>query len=33
MDPERDRLKHLLIILLEALSVGPDEGPPSRNRI
>lgn len=33
MDPERDRLKHLLIILLEALSVGPEEGPPSRNRI
>jgi uncharacterized protein Smg (DUF494 family) len=33
MDPERDRLKHLLIILLEALSVAPEEGPPSRNRI
>jgi len=33
MDPERDRLKHLLIILLEALSVSPEEGPPSRNRI
>ncbi len=33
MDPERDRLKHLLIILLEALSVSPDEGPPARNRI
>jgi len=33
MDPERDRLKHLLIILLEALSTTPEEGPPSRNRI
>ncbi len=33
MDPERDRLKHLLIILLEALSVPPEDGPPSRNRI
>jgi uncharacterized protein Smg (DUF494 family) len=33
MDPERDRLKHLLIILLEALSSSVEEGPPSRNRI
>jgi uncharacterized protein Smg (DUF494 family) len=33
MDPERDRLKHLLIILLEALSTTPEEGPPSRSRI
>ena len=33
MDPERDRLKHLLIILLEALS-GPQEvSPPIRARI
>lgn len=33
MDPERDRLKHLLIILLEALS-GPHEMmPPVRTRI
>lgn len=33
MDPQRDRLKHLLIILLEALSASGDEGPPSRSRI
>jgi len=33
MDPERDRLKHLLIILLEALSTNVEEGPPSHSRI
>ncbi len=33
MDPERDRLKHLLIILLEALSASGEDGPPSRNAI
>ena len=33
MDQERDRLKHLLIILLEALSVTPGEGSYGRNRI
>ncbi len=33
MDPERDRLKHLLVILLEALSTSAEEGPPSRIRI
>lgn len=33
MDPQRDRLKHLLIILLEALSATGAEGPPSRSRI
>ena len=33
MDPQRDRLKHLLIILLEALSTTEEEGPPSRSRI
>lgn len=33
MDPERDRLKHLLIILLEALSGSPEILPPIRTRI
>lgn len=33
MEQERDRLKHLLIILLEALSVTPSEMGVSRNRI
>ena len=33
MDPERDRLKHLLIILLEALSGPPEVSPPLRARI
>lgn len=33
MEQERDRLKHLLIILLEALSVGTSEGSFSRSRI
>ncbi len=33
MDPERDRLKHLLIILLEALSGTPDASPPDRVRV
>jgi len=33
MDPQRDRLKHLLIILLEALSTTGEEGQPSRSRI
>jgi len=33
MDAERDRLKHLLIILLEALSGAPSDAPPSRRRI
>lgn len=33
MDQERDRLKHLLIILLEALSVSPSDSGYSRNRI
>ncbi len=33
MDPERDRLKHLLIILLEALSAATEEGPPTRSAI
>lgn len=33
MEQERDRLKHLLIILLEALSVSTQEGGVSRNRI
>jgi uncharacterized protein Smg (DUF494 family) len=33
MEQERDRLKHLLIILLEALSVAPSEVGVSRNRI
>jgi len=33
MDPEKDRLKHLLIILLEALSGSPEALPPVRARI
>ena len=33
MDPERDRLKHLLIILLEALSGSPETMPPLTTRI
>ena len=33
MDPERDRLKHLLIILLEALSGSPEVSPPDRARV
>jgi uncharacterized protein Smg (DUF494 family) len=33
MEQERDRLKHLLIILLEALSVVSTDGGVSRNRI
>jgi len=33
MDPEKDRLKHLLIILLEALSGSPEALPPIRARI
>ena len=33
MDPERDRLKHLLIILLEALSGPTEVMPPIRARI
>jgi hypothetical protein len=33
MDPERDRLKHLLIILLEALSGSPEVSLPIRSRI
>ncbi len=33
MEQERDRLKHLLIILLEALSVSPGDGGFSRNQI
>ena len=33
MDPEKDRLKHLLIILLEALSGSPELLPPIRTRI
>ena len=33
MDQERDRLKHLLIILLEALSVTPGEGGLGASRI
>ena len=33
MDQERDRLKHLLIILLEALSVGPSDSGLSSRRI
>ena len=33
MDPERDRLKHLLIILLEALSGTPEASPPDRVRV
>ena len=33
MDPERDRLKHLLIILLEALSGSPEALPPIKTRI
>lgn len=33
MDPERDRLKHLLIILLEALSSTPEATPPDRARV
>ncbi len=33
MDPEKDRLKHLLIILLEALSGSPEAQPPIRARI
>lgn len=33
MDQERDRLKHLLIILLEALSISPTDGGVSRSRI
>ncbi len=33
MDPERDRLKHLLVILLEALAGSGGEGPPSHRRI
>ncbi len=33
MEQERDRLKHLLIILLEALSVNATEGGLSRHRI
>jgi len=33
MDPERDRLKHLLIILLEALSGSPEASPPDRARV
>jgi uncharacterized protein Smg (DUF494 family) len=33
MDPERDRLKHLLIILLEALSGTPETAPPDRARV
>ncbi len=33
MEQERDRLKHLLIILLEALSVSTSDGGVSRNRI
>lgn len=33
MDKERDRLKHLLVILLEALSTSADEASASRSRI
>ncbi len=33
MEQERDRLKHLLIILLEALSVGKDGKKPTRARV
>lgn len=33
MDPERDRLKHLLIILLEALSGSPEAQPPIKASI
>ncbi len=33
MDPERDRLKHLLIILLEALSGSPEALPQLKSRI
>jgi len=33
MDPERDRLKHLLIILLESLSGSPETAPPDRARV
>ncbi|PID79725.1 hypothetical protein CSA17_06975 [bacterium DOLJORAL78_65_58] len=33
MDPQRDRLKHLLIILLEALSTTGEEERPNRRRI
>lgn len=33
MDQERDRLKHLLIILLEALSVSPSDAGVGRNRV
>ena len=33
MEPERDRMKHLLIILLEALGGSPGEGPVNHRRI